>query len=176
VPLEARIWRHVDKHSSPYGCWLWTGVLDKDGYGAITLGHGLKNVRAHRVAWEIANGPIPEGHAIAHNCMSFGAPNDNKRCVNPDHVRPLTPEAHGVETGAKRQVPTGDRHGLHAHPERAARGEHHGQAVLTADTVRRIRVRYAAGGVSQSQLAREFGTDQGNISAVVRHKTWRHVV
>jgi hypothetical protein len=58
-------------------CWLWTGAASGNGYGEFhDRGHTLC---AHRVAWELANGPIPAGMVIRHKC-------DNKLCVRPDHL------------------------------------------------------------------------------------------
>lgn len=56
-----------------------------------------------------------------------------------------------------------------------ARGEASGQAKLTDEAVRDIRLRYAAGGVSQQKLANEYGVHQTKISYVISRKTWAHV-
>lgn len=63
------------------GCWNWTAARQDTGYG--WFGVGGKNKRAHRVAWELAVGPIPEGLTIDHLCR-------NTSCVNPDHLEPVT--------------------------------------------------------------------------------------
>jgi hypothetical protein len=59
--------------------------------------------------------------------------------------------------------------------DRTARGEQHGQAKLTEASVRDIRARYDAGGVSQTALALEYGIGQMTVSWIVRRKTWAHV-
>lgn len=64
------------------GCWLWTGPLDKDGYGIATAIYidGKQVKRAHRVAFYMANGYLPEllDHVVC----------DNPACINPAHVEP----------------------------------------------------------------------------------------
>lgn len=67
-------------------CWIWQLNLDHRGYGRVTV-RGEK-LKAHRVAYEDAVGQIPAGYEIHHRC-------EQKDCVNPAHLVPLTPEAHG---------------------------------------------------------------------------------
>ena len=76
-------------YSSP--CWIWIRGLDQaGGYGL--LGNTTKNVlrgsrRAHRYFYNLIIGPIPEGLQLHHLCRV-------KRCVNPNHLEPLTPAQH----------------------------------------------------------------------------------
>ncbi|WP_189389045.1 HNH endonuclease signature motif containing protein [Streptomyces sp. SDr-06] len=62
-------------------CLVWTGPLDKDGYGFFYLRR--KNRRAHRVAWYDMHGEIPEGMVINHVCR-------NRACVNAQHLQVVT--------------------------------------------------------------------------------------
>src|SRR5262245_21566157 len=73
--LERRFWRRVDKSGD---CWLWTGTKTINGYGSLRVG-ASRNTAAHRFAWELANGPIPEGMYICHHC-------DVRNCVRLDHL------------------------------------------------------------------------------------------
>lgn len=60
------------------GCWMWSGKLNEKGYGHLMVNG--KPVKAHRIAWELYRGPIPEKMNILHIC-------DIPSCVNPDHLR-----------------------------------------------------------------------------------------
>jgi hypothetical protein len=75
----ARFWALVEKTDS--GCWVWRTAARHGGYGQFQVGR--RPYRAHRISWEMANGPIPDGLVIRHDC-------DNPPCVNPDHLRPGT--------------------------------------------------------------------------------------
>jgi hypothetical protein len=82
TPLIERFEAKVVKKSD--GCWLWTGGKTKQGYGYIYDHAEGRNVQAHRVSWELANGTkIPKGLVIDHLCRT-------PRCVNPDHLEPVT--------------------------------------------------------------------------------------
>jgi hypothetical protein len=75
----ARFWEKVDKTAA---CWLWrASVFGSLEYGQFTMPSAPNGrVYAHRVSWELANGPIPDGQFILHSC-------DTPRCVNPAHLR-----------------------------------------------------------------------------------------
>jgi hypothetical protein len=64
------------------GCWLWVGALTSQGYGQMR-GMNHRVTRAHRVAYELFKGPIPEGLYIDHLCRV-------RCCVNPDHLEAVT--------------------------------------------------------------------------------------
>lgn len=73
-----RFWEKVNKTDE---CWLWTAGTCKDGYGRFRLDGRVQ--QAHRVAYELLVGPIPEGLELDHVCRVTA-------CVRPDHLEPVT--------------------------------------------------------------------------------------
>lgn len=154
VPLRDRFFSKIDK-SSVDGCWIWTGNKVGSGYGTIGLGRrGEGTVYAHRLSWELANGPIPDGMFLCHRC-------DNPPCVNPAHLFLGTPADNVQDAIAK---------GRHI------KGELVGGCVLTEANVITIRRRYAAGGIRQEDLAAEYGVTRSNIGAIIRGRSWAHLI
>lgn len=83
-PIE-RFWEKVDTSAGPDGCWLWTG-WKTHGYGGFDLrvARGQwRKVKAHRFAYELLKGPIPNGLEPDHLCRV-------RACVNPAHLEPVT--------------------------------------------------------------------------------------
>lgn len=95
---EERFWIKVQKGP---GCWTWGGARSSDGYGTFRERKNDKTHRAHRLAYELTVGPIPEGMLLDHRCH-------NKVCVNPAHLRPVTRKQNGEHRGsAPRNSTTG---------------------------------------------------------------------
>lgn len=65
-------------------CHVWTGAFDGRGYGQIRVIGSKSPQKAHRVAWELHVGTIPEGHVIDHDNPDFGC--SNPACVNTKHL------------------------------------------------------------------------------------------
>jgi len=77
---ELRFWRQVS--GSGRGCWEWIGAKFRGGYGRFNyIG---RSISAHRFAYEMAFGPIPDGFHIDHVCR-------NRGCVNPYHLDCVLP-------------------------------------------------------------------------------------
>lgn len=133
------------------GCWIWQGANDGHGYGAFTFGH--RDVRkAHRVSWEFANGPIPDGLAVLHNCPG----GDNRACVNPAHLFLGTKADNNLDKVRKGRQP---------------RGELSGGAKLSADQVLAI----LKDKRFQRAIAADYGISPSHVSTIRSKKTWKHI-
>jgi hypothetical protein len=81
--------RITQRTSRTGGCWLWTGVLNRDGYAEIRIEGKYR--MAHRVAYEELVGVIPEGLQLDHLCRV-------RHCVNPEHLEPVTPRVNNLRS------------------------------------------------------------------------------
>lgn len=79
---EERFWSKVDRRDSREPCWEWIAGLFADGYGNFK-DDDQKSKGAHRIAYELLRGPIPEGLELDHLCR-------NRKCVNPWHLEAVT--------------------------------------------------------------------------------------
>lgn len=95
-----RFYAKVQPSNDGADCWLWTGATDPTGYGRFATEGRV--ALAHRVAWELMVGPIPEGMQIDHLCR-------RRECVNHQHLEPVpqrlnilrgsAPNARAIQTG-----------------------------------------------------------------------------
>ena len=147
-----RFWDHVGRGAED-ACWEWLGAsTGRGGYGRTWTG-----ARAHRVAYELAVGPIPDGLAVCHTC-------DNPPCCNPAHLRVGTQAENLAEMRERGRAKAPPPHG------QAARGERHGMAKLTDAEVKSIRKRHARG-VAKKALARRFGVSPTQIRNIVNGRS-----
>ena len=175
--LEERFWSKVDKSGE---CWLWLGSKGPDGYGYLGTGTS-KSARAHRVAYWVVYGSIPNGQFVLHHC-------DNPSCVRPDHLFLGTQQDNMNDMVNKGRSAKGDRsptrlhpesiaygakHGRHTHPEKTARGEKVWTAKLNWDKVREIRTCYTQGKITTRELGRHYGVYHSTIVKIVNGKTWQ---
>ncbi len=147
--LEQRFWSKVQRSE---GCWTWTGAKLRHGYGVIRIDG--KTRKAHRVAYELTCGPIPNDLFVCHRC-------DNPSCVRPDHLF-LGTAADNSQDMARKQ-----RNFIVDH-----RGEKHPRAILTMNDVITIRQLHAEG-ASYRTLGKRYGVDRTTIRLAVKHRTWK---
>jgi hypothetical protein len=141
-----RFWAKVERGEGN-ACWVWVGYLHDGWHGQVRVGGKARY--AHRVSWEMANGPIPEGMVVRHRC-------DNPACVNPRHLE-LGTHADNVADRVARG--------------RSAKGEANGRAKLSGEKVEAIRARIESGD-AQTQIATDFGVSRRAVYKIKTGKTW----
>lgn len=143
-PVEERFWEKVSVRGADE-CWTWTGAQSK-GYGQFKIDGA--QMAAHRVAWVLKRGPIPAGLDVLHAC-------DNRRCVNPNHLSVGTCQENTDDKMAKGRHRVGDKRGR-----------------LTPALAEEVRSRYQESGVTQMELAAEYGVTQPTIARILAGKNW----
>lgn len=146
-PIAERFWAQVEKTDS---CWLWVGTRFVDGYGLFRDG---KPRGAHRVAWELHYGPIPDGLMVCHHC-------DNPPCVNPAHL------FLGTNADNMADMKRKGRQGF---------GERNASSRLTEVDIVAIRKSYWLQGLLSHEIARQYETSDRHIRNIVRGNKWPHV-
>lgn len=149
-------WSRVDKSAGLDHCWPWMGAFlnrhSRFRYGELTRFGKL--LLAHRVAWELTNGPIPEGKLILHSC-------DNPPCCSPAHLRAGTEADNVTDMIAKGRNPRRDH-------------EYGANTKLSWEKVRLIRSLYATGKFTRRELAQMVGvSSQSYIGKVLTGTKWR---
>lgn len=110
--MTDRFWRKV-RCAGPDECWEFVAARDRHGYGISW--HDGRVMRAARIAYALANGPIPDGLLVRHTC-------DNPPCVNPAHLILGTQRDNILDAKERGRLATGDRNGRRLYPERIRRG------------------------------------------------------
>jgi hypothetical protein len=149
TPNPERFWTKVNITDKDK-CWNWTASITNKGYGII--GWEEKNRSAHRLAWELTFGKIPEGLCVCHHC-------DNPACCNPSHLFLGTHKDNMNDRDQK------GRDANHA-------GENNGNHKITLKQAEEIRERYALGKERQVDIAKSFGVSQELISRIILHQSW----
>ena len=145
--LPERFWAKVRKSD---GCWEWTASRNQKGYGELKV-DGSKNSTAHRVSWQLHNGPIPTGLHVLHHC-------DNPPCIRPDHLFLGTNRDNAQDAAVK-----GRRASM--------RGTNNNAARLSPEAARAIRNRVALG-APQRAVAADYGVAPQTVWRIVHGETW----
>lgn len=148
----ARFFKCVSFSQEKEGCWEWQGIMNSNGYGRFSYENGQP--LAHRLSFEIFFGDVPEGLVVCHSC-------DNRKCVNPAHLRADTQSANLAEAVAKGRFnpPT-------------LEGSENGNSKLDWPAVRHIR-RAHGEGAQMTRLANLYGVSLSTVSLIVKNKTWK---
>ena len=137
------------------GCWAWMGATHNRGYGVIGRGgRGQGNERAHRTAYRLYRGEIPEDKIILHKC-------GNANCVNPWHL-----EAGTYKENAQDTV----RMGRQFQPDNS--GENAKWAKLNEIQVKEIMLAKGGKRGVGTSLARKFNVSKSAIYQIWSGKNW----
>lgn len=154
-------WSRVDRSA---GCHVWMGARSARGYGTVRADSRMQ--RAHRIAFILAHGAVPEGLFVLHHC-------DNPPCVKtePDEQWPDGHLFLGTHRDNMADMWAKGRAGVLVHPERLERGEGRYNHRLNDDVVRTIRTSAESG----PTLAERYSVSRQTIWTVRRGSTWQHV-
>lgn len=149
--ISKKFWARVDCSGE---CWLWkkgkrTGP--NGGYGILKV--NCERVDAHRLAFQLAYGPIPDGLYVCHHC-------DNPPCVRPDHLFLGTHQDNMDDMRRK-----GRNSGY------AQSGTKNANAKLNEEAVRAIRW-LCAHGVIHPRIAKVYRVYTTTITDVIKGRTW----
>ena len=147
-----RFWSKVTRSD---GCWDWTGahfirMNGQTSYGMFLLDGKL--IGAHRVAWMLTNGPIPDGVLVLHHC-------DNQQCVRPDHLYLGSHADNTRDAVTRRRMHDGERCWNHK---------------LSDDDVLAVRSLIDAG-LPTEEIGRRMGVSGRTVRYIRSGERWKHV-
>jgi hypothetical protein len=158
-------WKKVDKNGPEFpqhakeihgdlgNCWMWNGAKKSGGYGSFWICNKVRSL--HRAAYLIYHRVVDENLEVMHLC-------DRRLCVSEHHLVQGTTRDNIWDCLMKKR---------HVAPK----GEKCNLSALTEAQVLEIRAKYAAGGITQVQLAAEYRIVQSGISSILRRETWKHI-
>lgn len=155
------------------------------GYFSVSLSvdNKRKGTDVHILVMAAFVGPCPSGHNVNHKDTI----KTNSRLANLEYTTFQANTQHALRMGV---MAVGDRHPSRLHPENLPRGldhwthkrpqnvlcgENRVNSKLTEKDVRRIRERYAQGGITQREISTDYGVTTSAIAGVVTRKTWKHI-
>lgn len=147
-----RFWSAIQRGSKD-SCWIWQQSKTRTGYGVVNF-KGTRTT-AHRIAYELEKGQIPDGHYVLHRC-------DNPSCCNPEHLFTGTQKENIADMHNKGRA--GDCRNF---------GEKHGRVKLSDAEVRTL-IQDREGGATQQSLAIQYGISQAQVGRIVRGENRVH--
>lgn len=145
--VAERFWAKVDKSGE---CWLWTASHNRRGYGWFGLNG--RNHAAHRVAWMLERGPIPDGAWVLHHCDVTG-------CVRPDHLYIGDHRQNTLDAIRRRRMTFGEATWNHR---------------LREVDVRAIKA-LAAADFATEHIGALFGVTGRNVRHILEGRNWKSV-
>ena len=146
---DERPWDRIQK-SNTQSCWLWTGCLNRKGYGQLTYKGGRE--LAHRLVWKLTNGPIPKEMLVCHTC-------DVPACCNPSHLFLGTPAENTKDMMQKQR-------------NRNPWGEHTGTAKLTEEQVVGVMARLLTDREKHTHIASSLNVTVSAIRDIWYGRRW----
>lgn len=194
-PAAERFWEKVDRngpvpsHAPSLGnCWIWTASTAANGWYGQFSHEPRKLIGAHRWAWQSEHGQIPDGMDLDHLCRT-------SLCVRPSHLEPVPHRVNVLRGAGVAAYAARATHCRLGHPysgnnlivtkdgTRACRECRRRYQRINPDSssVRRmtpeeaveIRAAYAAGGVTQKELAERYGFGVTAVQKLVSGRTHR---
>lgn len=154
IPIPERFWSKVERRTAGE-CWEWKAGFNLAVQPRPIFWIKRRQEYAHRVAFSLIHGPIPEGKWVCRRC-------DNPKCVNPNHLFLGTPQINHDDMKNK---------GRRA----SFVGEKNSQSKLNATAVRLMRALYLESSLSKAGISRMFGVSAPVGNRAIRGETWSHV-
>jgi hypothetical protein len=150
--VEARFWDKVEV-GSLLDCWNWIGPIKSTGRGNFSIGH--KIIQAHRMAWILTMGNIPDGLCVLHHC-------DNGKCCNPFHLFLGTYQDNTDDMIKKGRKVT-------------RRCQDDPKSKLTNAQVIEIRKKYNPKINTMLEIGKEYHVSRTTISAIIHRYNWNSI-
>ena len=150
APVKDRFMRSF-KINEITGCWDWLNALDAYGYGGFSWN---EHPKAHRAAWTLFHGPIPDGLHVLHTC-------DNRKCVNPEHLWIGTNADNMRDKQEKGRFVLGKRY---------SGEENYASKLKTIDAVFIFNSSH-----SYTHLAKMFNVSKTAIASIKKKRSWKHI-
>lgn len=151
--IKQKFRSYVEMPEGEQGPWIWVGLRKTGGYGRLSF--RSRKYLAHRLSWEIANGPIPDGNNVLHKF-------DDPPNVNPSHLFLGTQKDNMHDASVKGRIV-------------AHKGEKSGMAKLTDDLVKEIRD-LAKSGYTHRQIGKMYGVSHATAGSAISGRSWGHVL